>query len=85
MSQGNTSQLVQLHLSNQIKIQHNIGFLENANHQKTKKKTKCGQQNRLLTINTLKKTQKNLKSPSFDRSLGRKEAEEAETWKQTQF
>ena len=38
MSQGNTSQLVQLHLSNQIKIQHNIGFLENANHQKTKKK-----------------------------------------------
>ena len=40
MSQGNTSQLVQLHLSNQIKIQHNIGFLENAIHQKTKKKKK---------------------------------------------
>ena len=40
MSRANTSQLVQLHLSNQIKIQHNIGFLENANHQKTKKKTK---------------------------------------------
>ena len=40
MSRANTSQLVQLHLSNQIKIQHYIGFLENAIHQKTKKKKK---------------------------------------------
>ena len=49
---------------------------------KVKRKIK----NRLIyTSRELKQYTENLKGPSFDGRLVRKEAEEAETWKQTQF